>query len=54
MLVRDQKTFKQQIQLGLRSAGWSEVLTGLAPGDRVLRDSHWTKENARVRIQSAT
>jgi HlyD family secretion protein len=54
MLVRNQKTVQQKIQVGLRSSGWIEVLSGLAPGDRVIHDPEWTKENARVRLQSIT
>jgi HlyD family secretion protein len=51
MVVRDGKTRKQAVQIGLRGAGWSEVLHGLAPGDKVIHDALLTQENARVRVK---
>ena len=51
MLVRDGHTFKQDIVLGMRGTPWSEVISGLSPGDRVVHDVLWTKENARVRLK---
>jgi HlyD family secretion protein len=51
MLVRDGHTFKQDIVLGMRGTPWSEVVSGLSPGDRVVLDVLWTEENARVRLK---
>lgn len=49
--VRNGKTERQALQLGLRSTRWSEVLSGLAPGDKVIRDVLFVEENARVRLK---
>ncbi len=51
MLVRDGRTVKQDIEWGLRGSLWSEVVRGLKPGDRVVRDVLWTQEDARVRLK---
>jgi hypothetical protein len=51
MLVRDGRTVKQDIEWGLRGSLWSEVIRGLKPGDRVVRDVLWTQEDARVRLK---
>jgi HlyD family secretion protein len=50
MLVRDGKTVRQAIQIGLQGANWSEVRSGLTPGDKVIHDVLFTQENARVRV----
>lgn len=50
MLVRDGKTVRQAVQIGLQGAGWSEVRSGLTPGDKVIHDVLFTQENARVRV----
>jgi HlyD family secretion protein len=49
--VQDGKTHRQAIQLGLRGAGWCEVLSGLEAGDQVIRDVFFTQDNARVRLK---
>jgi HlyD family secretion protein len=51
MLVRDGKTVRQAVQIGLQGAGWSEVRSGLTPGDTVIHDVLFTQENARVRVR---
>jgi hypothetical protein len=50
MVVRDGKAVKQKIQIGLQGAGWSEVLSGLEPGDKVIREVLHLQENERVRL----
>jgi HlyD family secretion protein len=50
MVVRDGKAVKQKIQIGLQGAGWSEVLSGLKPGDKVIREILHLQENERVRL----
>ena len=49
--LQDGKTQRHPIELGLRSAGWCEVLSGLEPGDKVIRDAFFTKDNVRIHFQ---
>jgi len=49
--LQDGKTQRHPIELGLRSAGWCEVLSGLEPGDKVIRDAIFTKDNVRIHFQ---
>jgi len=49
--LQDGKTQRHPIELGLRSAGWCEVLSGLEPGDKVIRDVFFTKDNVRIHFQ---
>ena len=51
MQVRNGKTMRQAIQLGLQGTDLSEVLGGLQAGDKLVHDGLYTQENARVRIQ---
>lgn len=48
MLVRDGKTQRQPVKLGLRGAGRCEILEGLSPNDRVLLASNAIAEGRRV------
>ena len=50
MQVRNGKTMRQAIQLGLQGTDLSEVLGGLQAGDKLVHDGLYTQENARVRI----
>lgn len=51
LLVRDGKIQRQQVTLGLRGLGMSEVLAGLKVGDHVLADATNTLTNGtRVRL----
>lgn len=50
MVVRNGKTVKQPVQIGLQGTGWREVIHGLAPGDKVIHNTSLTQENVRVRL----
>ena len=51
MVLREGRVYRQQVTLGLRGLAMSEVLSGLAAGDRVLADpTAALAEGARVRF----
>jgi HlyD family secretion protein len=49
LLVRDGRAMRQRVELGLRGTGWVEVLSGLAPGDRVVPAGAAVKPGGRLR-----
>ncbi|MEY2948139.1 MAG: hypothetical protein RL084_1536 [Pseudomonadota bacterium] len=51
MMVRNGKTSRQAIQLGMHGADLSEVVSGLQSGDTLVHDGLYQQENARVRPQ---
>ena len=51
MLVRNGKTSRQAIQLGMHGADLSEVVSGLQAGDTLVHDGLYQQENARIRPQ---
>jgi HlyD family secretion protein len=40
---------RQHVELGLRGTGWVEILSGLAPGDRVVPAGAPVKPGGRLR-----
>jgi HlyD family secretion protein len=51
MMVRNGKTSRQAIQLGMHGADLSEVVSGLQSGDTLVHDGMYQQKNARVRPQ---
>jgi HlyD family secretion protein len=49
LLVRDGRAMRQHVELGLRGTGWVEILSGLAPGDRVVPAGAPVKPGGRLR-----
>jgi len=54
MVVADGRARRQALRLGVRGAGYAEVLAGLAPGDAVLPATADAGEGARVRPRPET
>lgn len=51
-LIVNGKAVKQAIQIGLRGAGYCEVLKGLKPNDVVIRNATGIQDQARVRMKA--
>jgi HlyD family secretion protein len=47
--VVNKRVVRQDIQMGLRGSGYSEVIKGLAAGDIIVREASVLNENARIR-----
>jgi HlyD family secretion protein len=53
LVVRDARAVRQPVKLGIRGAGHTEVLAGLAAGDAVVPPSEATvREGQRVRADT--
>jgi HlyD family secretion protein len=54
LVAREGKAMRQNIVLGIRGSGESEVLSGLKEGDNVLLDSDKVAIGSRIRLQTAS
>jgi HlyD family secretion protein len=53
LAVRDGRTVRQPVKLGMRGEGVAQVLAGLAPGEAVVMPTSTVGAGARVRTEPA-